>query len=177
VLYRGKTVAQVLSMGVDEAAEFFGFERLVAEPLKLLAETGLGYVALGQSSPTLSGGEAQRLKLVSELMRGQGRGPRGSGLRRIGKGNLYVLEEPTIGLHFADVEKLLGVLHRLVDAGHTGVVIEHNLDVIAEADYVLDLGPEGGEGGGRVMAQGTPEEVARSRTSRTAPLLQKALRR
>ncbi len=177
VLYRGKTVAQVLAMGVDEAAEFFGFDRLVAEPLKLLAETGLGYVALGQSSPTLSGGEAQRLKLVSELMRGQGWGPRGTGARQNGKGNLYVLEEPTIGLHFADVEKLLGVLHRLVDAGHTGVVIEHNLDVIAEADYVLDLGPEGGEGGGRIMAKGTPEEVARTRTSRTAPLLQKVLRR
>ncbi|MCC7518871.1 MAG: excinuclease ABC subunit UvrA [Verrucomicrobiae bacterium] len=177
VRYREKNVAEVLAMGVDEAAEFFGFDRLVAEPLKLLAETGLGYVALGQSSPTLSGGEAQRLKLVSELMRGQGWGARGATMRRPGKGNLYVLEEPTIGLHFADVEKLMGVLHRLVEAGHTVVVIEHHLDVIAEADYVLDLGPEGGEGGGRVLAWGTPEDVARGKASHTAPFLRRALRR
>jgi excinuclease ABC subunit A len=176
VLYRGRSVSEVLAMGVDEAAAFFDFDRLVAEPLKLLAETGLGYVALGQSSPTLSGGEAQRLKLVSELMRGQGWGARGVAVRRGAQGNLYVLEEPTIGLHFADVEKLLGVLHRLVDAGHTVVVIEHNLDVIAEADHVLELGPEGGEGGGRVVASGTPEEVARARGSRTAPFLRGALR-
>lgn len=177
VRYRGRSVAEVLAMSVEEAEAFFGFHRLIAEPLKLLAETGLGYVALGQSSPTLSGGEAQRLKLASELMRGQGWGARGHAARPEKKGNLYALEEPTIGLHFADVEKLLGVLHRLVDAGHTAVVIEHNLDVIAEADYVLDLGPEGGAGGGRVVACGAPEEIAAHRQSRTGKFLNKTLRR
>jgi excinuclease ABC subunit A len=177
ILHRGRSIAQALEMSVEEAAEFYSFDRKIAEPLRLMAETGLGYLTLGQSSPTLSGGEAQRLKLVSELMRGRGPASRPVGSGHAALGNVYILEEPTIGLHFADVEKLLGVLHRLVDAGHTVIVIEHNPDLIAEADYVLDLGPEGGEGGGRVVVAGSPEEVARHKLSRTAPFLRRVLRR
>ena len=143
----------------------------------MLVDTGLGYLKLGQPSPTLSGGEAQRLKLVTQLKRGVGRA-QNELIRKMRKpgSTLYLLEEPTIGLHMADVELLLNVLHRLVDEGNTVVVIEHNLSVIAEADYVVDLGPEAGAKGGEVVAAGTPEQVVRSKRSRTAPFLRAVLR-
>ncbi len=176
IRYRDKTIAEVLNMSIEEAAEFFSFDRKIAMPLGLLRDTGLAYLTLGQSSPTLSGGEAQRLKLVSELMRGHGM--QMTLFQHSGqKGNLYVLEEPTIGLHFADVEKLVGVLHRLVDAGHTVIVIEHNLDMIAEADYVIEVGPDGGERGGRIMAMGTPEKLVGLRNSITGRYLKEVLKR
>jgi excinuclease ABC subunit A len=173
VIYRENTIADVLSMSVEEAVQFFSFDSKISLPLQLLNDTGLGYLSLGQSSPTLSGGEAQRLKLVTELMRG-----RMSTLRQAAaKKNLYVLEEPTIGLHFADVERLILVLHRLVDAGHTVVVVEHHMNLIAEADYVIDLGPDGGEKGGRIIATGTPEEIAASKISETGRFLKSVLNR
>ena len=143
----------------------------IARPLSLLVDTGLGYLKLGQPSPTLSGGEAQRLKLATELTRGIGRA-QNERLRKMRETEidaLSCLEEPTIGLHMADVELLLKVLHRLVDDGNTVIVIEHNLSVIAEADYVVDIGPEAGSVGGKIVAVGTPEEVASNRLSRTAP--------
>jgi excinuclease ABC subunit A len=151
VKLRGKNVGEVLAMNVDEALEFFAAHPSIQRCLKLLQDVGLGYLTLGQQSPTLSGGEAQRIKLVSELAK--------SGAVR----TLYVLDEPTVGLHMADVEKLIQVLHRLVDAGNTVLVIEHNLDVIAEADWIVDLGPEGGEGGGRIVFQGSPEKTRSGR--------------
>jgi excinuclease ABC subunit A len=179
VTYRGKTIADVLQMNIDEAVEFFESHAAIHHALTLLQDVGLGYLTLGQQSPTLSGGEAQRIKLVTELaktrMSSRSRGRRaGSGEARMH--TLYVLDEPTIGLHMADVERLVRVLHRLVDAGSTVVVIEHNLDVIAEGDWIIDLGPEGGERGGRVVAQGSPEKVARSkRKSYTAKFLRAML--
>ena len=179
VRFRGRSIADVLSMSVDEAAPFFSFHTGIRHALELLQEVGLGYLSLGQQSPSLSGGEAQRIKLVTELAKArvpvEGAPVRGraAGAAR----TLYVLDEPTIGLHMADVEKLVRVLHRLVDAGNTVVIIEHNLDVIAEADWILDLGPEGGESGGRVVAQGSPADVARVRTgSYTARFLARFLR-
>ncbi len=161
VTWRGKNIGQVLQMEVDEAVEFFASMPAIAHPLQLLQDVGLGYLTLGQPSPTLSGGEAQRIKLVTELTK-----VRDDITRRGQKAphTLYVLDEPTVGLHMADVHKLIHVLHRLVDAGHSVVVIEHDLDVIAEADWVLDLGPEGGAGGGRIVAQGTPEDVVAAGT-------------
>ena len=159
VTWRGKSIGDVLAMEVDEAVEFFASMPSIAHPLQLLKDVGLGYLTLGQPSPTLSGGEAQRIKLVSELVK-----VRDDVTRRGQKAphTLYVLDEPTVGLHMADVEKLIRVLHRLVAGGHSVVVIEHDLDVIAEADWVLDLGPEGGDAGGRVVVQGTPEAVVAS---------------
>jgi excinuclease ABC subunit A len=176
VLYNEKSIGDVMEMTVEEAAEFFGAHPKIARPLSLLVETGLGYLKLGQPSPTLSGGEAQRLKLVTQLKRGIGRAEN-ERIRKMRKpgSTLYLLEEPTIGLHMADVDLLLKVLHRLVDEGNTVIVIEHNLSVIAEADYIVDLGPEAGANGGRVVAVGTPEQVSKSRTSRTAPFLRKTL--
>ncbi|ABB32799.1 excinuclease ABC family protein [Geobacter metallireducens GS-15] len=160
VRHRGKSIGDLLAMSVDEAVGFFAAHRAILHPLQLLQDVGLGYLTLGQQSPTLSGGEAQRIKLVTELAKAK---PVKDALRvpRNAPHSLYILDEPTIGLHMADVEKLVRVLHRLVAAGNSVVVIEHNLDVIAEADWLMDLGPEGGDGGGMVVAQGTPEEVAR----------------
>jgi excinuclease ABC subunit A len=163
-------------MSITEAADFFASQPRIARPLQLLAETGVGYLQLGQASPTLSGGEAQRLKLVTELSTGQGRTAteRLRGLKNA-KRNLYLIEEPTIGLHMADVKRLIDILHRLVDEGHTVVVIEHHPDVFAEADYLIDIGPEAGAEGGHLVAQGTPEQVATHKTSRTAPFLKAIL--
>ena len=176
VLYNEKSIGDVMEMTIEEAAEFFRAHPKIARPLSLLVETGLGYLKLGQPSPTLSGGEAQRLKLVTQLKRGVGRAEN-ERIRKMRKpgSTLYLLEEPTIGLHMADIDLLLKVLHRLVDEGNTVIVIEHNLSVIAEADYIVDLGPEAGADGGKIVAVGTPEQVAKNRTSRTAPFLRKTL--
>jgi excinuclease ABC subunit A len=176
VEFNGRSIGDILEMTIEEAAEFFRAQPRIHQPLQLLVETGLGYLQLGQPSPTLSGGEAQRLKLVSELRAGLAR-DRYERIRknRDPKSTLYLLEEPTIGLHMADVQLLLEVLHRLVDEGNSVVVIEHNLDVIAEADYIVDIGPEAGAEGGSVVAIGTPEEVSMSRVSRTAPFLARVL--
>jgi len=158
VTWRGKSIGDVLQMEVDEAVDFFAAMPSIAHPLQLLKDVGLGYLTLGQPSPTLSGGEAQRIKLVTELSKVRDEvGRRGQKAPH----TLYVLDEPTVGLHMADVDKLIRVLHRLVDGGHSVVVIEHDLDVIAEADWILDLGPEGGKDGGRIVAAATPEEVVR----------------
>ncbi|MBS3912183.1 MAG: excinuclease ABC subunit A, partial [Hydrogenophaga sp.] len=158
VTWKGKSIGDVLQMEVDEAVEFFAAMPAISHPLQLLKDVGLGYLTLGQPSPTLSGGEAQRIKLVTELSK-----VRDDVTRRGQKAphTLYVLDEPTVGLHMADVEKLIRVLHRLVDGGHSVIVIEHDLDLMAEADWIIDLGPEGGGGGGRVVAATTPEEVVR----------------
>ena len=176
VLYNDKNIGDVMEMTLEQAAAFFEANPKIARPLQLLCDTGLGYLKLGQPSPTLSGGEAQRLKLVSELIRGVTRSVNDRIRRqRTPKSTVYLLEEPTIGLHMADVHRLLDVLHRLVDDGHTAIVIEHNLSLIAEADYVIDIGPEAGPDGGKVVVCGTPEQVARHKTSRTAPFLRETL--
>ena len=164
VHYKGKTIAEVLDMSIEEAHTFFESVPAIARYLKTLNDVGLGYVRLGQSAPTLSGGEAQRVKLATELQR-----------RSTGR-TIYVLDEPTTGLHFEDVRKLLIVLNRLVDTGNTVIVIEHNLDVIKSADWVIDLGPEGGAGGGLVIAEGTPEQVAKNKKSYTATFLAETLK-
>ncbi len=163
VKYRGHSIADVLDMSIDDCLALFENFPKLSRILKTLADVGLGYIKLGQPAPTLSGGEAQRVKLSREL------GKRGTG------NTLYVLDEPTTGLHFADIEKLLRVLSTLVEAGNTVLVIEHNLDVVKCADWIIDLGPEGGAGGGRVVAEGRPEDVAKVKSSYTgnhlAPLL------
>jgi excinuclease ABC subunit A len=159
IQYRGKSIAEVLDLTVDQALPLLENFPPIANKLRTLQDVGLGYIELGQSATTLSGGEAQRVKLAKELSkRGTGR-------------TLYILDEPTTGLHFADTHKLLDVLNKLVEQGNTVVVIEHNLDVIKSADYIIDLGPEGGAGGGRVIATGTPEEVARNEQSATGRFL------
>jgi excinuclease ABC subunit A len=175
---RGKTVSEVLAMSVDEGVDFFAAHASIHHALRLLQDVGLGYLTLGQQSPTLSGGEAQRIKLVTELSKVRGvlgslgsstdlpastRGRRETAFSA--NRTLYVLDEPTVGLHMADVEKLIRVLHRLVDAGNTVVVIEHNLDVIADADWVIDLGPEGGDAGGRVVEAGAPDKATKGHTA------------
>jgi excinuclease ABC subunit A len=168
VRLKDQSIGDVLAMSVDEATGFFAAHPVIHHALTLLQDVGLGYLTLGQQSPTLSGGEAQRIKLVTELAKVRGSSDdAGARAGRAGahKHTLYVLDEPTVGLHMADVEKLLHVLHRLVNAGNTVVVIEHNLDVIAEADWLIDLGPEGGDGGGRIVAQGAPRDVIGMRTA------------
>lgn len=170
--FHGKNIAQVLELSVEEAMEVFGSVPKIKRALQALCDTGLGYLKLGQTSPTLSGGEAQRVKLVTHLLTGLNEPDL---LDRVPRRNLFILEEPTIGLHIADVQRLIDVLQRLVDAGHSVVVIEHNLDLIAEADWVIDLGPEGGDAGGRIVAEGTPEDVARNRRSHTGRFLRKLL--
>jgi excinuclease ABC subunit A len=200
VEYRGRNIAQVLEFSVEEAREFFSPVPRIQRALQALCDTGLGYLKLGQTSPTLSGGEAQRVKLVTHLLAGlkEVRGAKyqvsaedAGALRELPgllpatshltpeisrrTSNLFVLEEPTIGLHLADVRRLVDVLQRLVDAGHSVLVIEHNLDLIAEADWVIDLGPEGGDAGGRIVAEGTPEQVARVKRSHTGRFLRRVL--
>ncbi len=176
VQYNGKSIGDLLELTIEEAAEFFSSQPRIHKALELLVQTGLGYLQLGQPSPTLSGGEAQRLKLVSELKTGVGRGLTDRLKRNITpKSTLYLLEEPTIGLHMADVQLLIEVLHRLVDDGNTVILIEHNLDIVAEADYILDIGPEAGDAGGEVVAAGSPLEIAQNQESRTAPFIRKML--
>jgi excinuclease ABC subunit A len=165
VRYKGKSIADVLDLTVEDGLDFFAAQRRIAERLELLNDVGLGYIHLGQAATTLSGGEAQRVKLATELAK------RDSGR------TLYILDEPTTGLHFEDVRLLLEVLHRLVDKGNTVLVIEHNLDVIKTADWVVDLGPEGGEGGGAIIAAGTPEAVAGTAASHTGQYLRRVLSR
>ena len=165
VKYKGKNIADVLSMTVEEGVDFFTNIPRIKRKLKTLHEVGLDYIRLGQPSTQLSGGEAQRIKLATELS-------------KIGTGNtLYILDEPTTGLHTADVHNLIHVIQRLVDAGNTAVVIEHNLDVIKSADYIIDLGPDGGDNGGQVIATGTPEQVALVQGSYTGEFLAKILKR
>jgi len=163
VRYKGKSIADVLDMSVDEALKLFENIPAVKNTLQMLSDVGLGYIQLGQAATTLSGGEAQRVKLSSELCK-----------RATGR-TFYILDEPTTGLHFADVQKLLDVLQRLVDRGNTVLVVEHNLDVVKCADYVIDLGPEGGQDGGTVVACGSPEEVARKKRSYTGQYLKRLL--
>jgi len=165
VTVRGKTIADVLDMSIEEGVRFFAGEPAIHRKIQVLDELGLGYVTLGQSATTLSGGEAQRVKIATEL----------STLQR-SKHTLYILDEPTTGLHLADVERLLAALNRLVDAGHTVIVIEHHMDVIKTADHVIDLGPEGGHAGGEIVATGTPEEIVRCKASHTGRFLQGHLR-
>jgi len=163
ILYRSKNIAEVLDMTVEEALVFFDRVPAIREKLQTLADVGLGYIKLGQPATTLSGGEAQRIKLATELAR-----------RATGR-TLYILDEPTTGLHFADIERLLQVLQRLVDTGNTVLVIEHNLDVIKSADWIIDMGPEGGNAGGQVIATGAPEQIAQVAESHTGAFLRKLL--
>ena len=162
--YKGKNIADVLDMTVEDATEFFSAIPAIYRRLQALMDVGLSYIRLGQSAPTLSGGEAQRVKLARELAK-----------RDTGQ-TLYILDEPTTGLHFHDIDKLLNILHTLRDKGNTIVVIEHNLDVIKTADWVIDLGPEGGKGGGLIIAEGTPEEVAEVKGSYTGEFLKPMLK-
>jgi excinuclease ABC subunit A len=164
VTFKGHSIADVLEMSIEEALHFFENQPRIGRILGTLYDVGLGYIRLGQPAPTLSGGEAQRVKLAAELAK-----------RSTGR-TIYILDEPTTGLHFEDIRKLLGVLERLVDSGNTVAVIEHNLDVIKTADWVIDLGPGGGDGGGRVVAAGTPEDVALVTESHTGNFLADVLR-
>ena len=163
VKFKGRSIADVLAMSIEEALVFFENQPRIARILQTLYDVGLGYIKLGQPAPTLSGGEAQRVKLSSEL-----------GKRSTGR-TFYILDEPTTGLHFEDIRKLLGVVQRLVDGGNTVVVIEHNLDVVKAADHLIDLGPEGGDEGGRIVATGTPEEVAAVSDSYTGKFVREVL--
>ena len=173
IRYNGRSIGDVLAMTIDEAAEFFSAHSKLHRTLSLLKDTGLGYLQIGQPSPTLSGGEAQRIKLVTELTRG--RISRTAVKTRKPQANLYLIEEPSIGLHLEDVKKLIDVLHRLVDEGHTVVVVEHHTGIMAEADNIIDMGPEAGSAGGRIVVQGPPEKILKSKASRTAPFLRSAL--
>ena len=164
VKYKGKSIADVLGMSIKEGAGFFADQRYIAHKLRTMNELGLGYLKLGHPATHLSGGEAQRVKLAHQL-----------GKIKRGRHNLYILDEPTTGMHLADIQKLLDSLNRLVDAGHTVVVIEHHMDVIKMADWIIDLGPEGGDAGGRIVAQGAPEQVAQVEASYTGRFLRKYL--
>ena len=161
VHYKGRSIAEILDMPIEEAVDFFAAIPAISRHLRTLVDVGLGYVRLGQPAPTLSGGEAQRVKLASELQ------------KRSTGSTLYVLDEPTTGLHFEDIRKLLGVLQSLVDKGNTVIVIEHNLDVIKTADWVVDMGPDGGNRGGLLVAEGTPEQVAADPDSHTGEFLRR----
>jgi excinuclease ABC subunit A len=163
VVYHGKNIAQVLDMTVEEALAFFARYPSLSEKLKTIYDVGLGYIHLGQPAPTLSGGEAQRVKLATELSR-----------RATGR-TVYILDEPTTGLHFADLEKLLHVLHRLTELGNTVIVIEHNLDVVKNADWIVDLGPDGGDKGGKVVGVGPPRDIAKIKQSYTGQFLKKII--
>jgi excinuclease ABC subunit A len=178
VEFAGRNIARVLDMTVEEALGFFANLPRIKRALQALCDTGLGYLKLGQQSPTLSGGEAQRVKLVTHLLSGLRPAPDSRLTRPASRtADLFILEEPTIGLHIADVRRLVEMLQRLVDAGHSVIVIEHNLDLIAEADWIIDLGPEGGRGGGRIVAEGTPEQVAQNKHSHTGRFLRSVLRK
>jgi excinuclease ABC subunit A len=163
VRFKGKNIADILDMTINQAVEFFENIPNILHKIKVLQDVGLGYIKLGQSSTTLSGGESQRVKLATELSK-----------RDTGK-TLYILDEPTTGLHFEDIRVLMNVLNRLVDKGNTVIIIEHNMDVIKTADYIIDLGPEGGNDGGQIVVTGTPEEVAVSNIGATAPFIKKEL--
>jgi excinuclease ABC subunit A len=163
VHYKGRNINDVLEMSISEAYEFFAKNQRIAPKLKALVDVGLGYVKLGQSSVSLSGGESQRMKLAAELF------------RKSTGNTLYILDEPTTGLHFADIKTLLGVLGQLADQGNTIIIIEHNLDVLKSVDYLIDMGPEGGRRGGRIVAEGTPEQVAADPESVTGPYLKEML--
>ena len=165
VRFKGKSIADVLDMTINQAVEFFDSVPSILSKIKVLQEVGMGYIKLGQPSSTLSGGESQRVKLAAELSK-----------KDTGR-TMYILDEPTTGLHFEDIKVLLEVLNRLVDKGNTVIVIEHNMDIIKNADYIIDLGPEGGNAGGRVVATGTPEEVATDKQSLTAQFLKEELNR
>ena len=159
--YKGLTIEEVLSLSVEDALDFFKDNRKITKNLKALMEVGLPYISLGQPLSSFSGGERQRVKLAQNIGR---------------RGNIYILDEPTTGLHFADVQKLVKIMHKLVEQGNTVVVIEHNLDVIKTGDYIIDMGPEGGSGGGTVVVQGTPEEVAKCKKSYTGAYIKKMLK-
>ena len=163
--YKGKSIADVLDMTINQAVEFFQAVPAILQKISALQQVGLGYIKLGQSSTTLSGGESQRVKLATELAK-----------RDTGK-TLYILDEPTTGLHFEDIRILMDVIQKLVDKGNTVIIIEHNLDVIKLADHIIDIGPEGGRGGGQVLATGTPEEVAKSKKGYTPRFLKEELER
>ena len=175
ITWKGKNIGQVLQLTFEEAAVFFDFHSQLEQVCQLMVDCGLGYLTLGQSSPTLSGGEAQRLKLVTELAHGLASYKERS--RGIAVKNLYLLEEPTIGLHLSDCEKLIHVLHSLVEQGHTVVVIEHHLDLLAEADYIIELGPVGGPDGGELLYQGPLAGLLKLKGSPTAPYLKAKLNR
>ncbi|MEJ7653102.1 MAG: hypothetical protein WKH64_07065 [Chloroflexia bacterium] len=166
ILYKGRNIAQVLDMPIEEAVEFFAETSLIRHKLGVLDRLGMGYLKLGQSSTTISGGEAQRVKLAHEL-----------GKVKRGGRNLYILDEPTTGLHLADIQRLLDSLNQLVDGGATVIVIEHHLDVVKTADWIIDLGPEGGKHGGEIVAQGPPEEIVRCEASYTGAYLRPVLER
>jgi len=163
VRFKGKSIADVLNMTINQAVEFFENQPNILNKIKTLQDVGLGYIKLVQSSTTLSGGESQRVKLATELSK-----------RDTGK-TLYILDEPTTGLHFEDIRVLLGVLNRLVDKGNTVIIIEHNMDVIKVADYIIDIGPEGGQGGGKILCTGTPHEITENKNSITGKFLKKEL--
>lgn len=164
IRYRGKSINDILNMSIEQAVQFFENIPAILHKIKTLEDVGLGYITLGQQSTTLSGGEAQRVKLATELS------------KRDTGNTFYILDEPTTGLHFEDVRILLDVLHRLVNKGNTVLVIEHNMDVIKNADHIIDLGPEGGERGGTIICEGTPEEIIRNKISITAAYLKKELK-
>ncbi|RZK32856.1 MAG: ATP-binding cassette domain-containing protein, partial [Hymenobacter sp.] len=164
VRFKGKSITDILDMTVEKAVEFFEFQPRILRKIKTLADVGLGYLTLGQQATTLSGGEAQRVKLATELSK-----------KDTGK-TFYILDEPTTGLHFEDIRHLADVLHKLADKGNTVLIIEHNLDLIKVADHVIDIGPEGGAGGGTIVAQGTPEQVAKSGKGHTSRFLAEELK-